>query len=273
MPIEKKIIYQKKWDSLIRSVSESAYDEAQKLLTKENANAVDKNGDCLLIIAARNDDYRMINYIMLKDADINARANDGRTALMVSSLMGHANAIATILKYEPELDLQDNHGDTAVNLAASKAEFGAFTWLMRAGANYVYCNKDGDNVIGHSIASKSPQMLEMLKAYEIVPHHYIPGANIKSKTTTKIDLEAIRRLKTTKTNDMDLEVDDKDDEIDMNIHTFKYIHLFFTAIIITSIYHWEVVGPFLHKYVITIGLTKAWEWTGIIFNEFLKIFF
>ena len=59
----------------------------------------------------------VIPLLLEADAQIDAQENSGRTPLMIASFGGKEAAVRELLKGNPNLDLKDNCGDTALDKA------------------------------------------------------------------------------------------------------------------------------------------------------------
>ncbi|NIM06561.1 MAG: ankyrin repeat domain-containing protein, partial [Deltaproteobacteria bacterium] len=52
-----------------------------------------------------------------RGADIDARDNDGKSALIMAALMGHADSVKLLLEKGADVNAHDNGGRTALSLA------------------------------------------------------------------------------------------------------------------------------------------------------------
>ncbi|MBI5232961.1 MAG: ankyrin repeat domain-containing protein, partial [Deltaproteobacteria bacterium] len=63
-----------------------------------------------LIEAAKAGDIEKAKHLLAKGADVNARRNDGATALMMASLQGHAEVVKGLLAKRADVNARRNDG-------------------------------------------------------------------------------------------------------------------------------------------------------------------
>ena len=256
--------YEKIFDPLIDAVTNSHYDQVEKLINKKNCNAVNSSGEYLIVIAGKNDDGRMIHMLCQYGADPNAQMQDGRTALMQIAIMENLMALDAILKNGAELDMSDNHNDTAVNLAVAHGKVASFVWLMREGASPTTRNNDNMNCIEHAKVNKSPDMIGALKAFEVVaPWWGLEGnLNVGNKIENyKINAPTPKpQKKSTNIQNIKKPTENKNDDEDT--HSFDTSHIYASAAIILCVIFWNDIGPYANEYIFSIP--------GKIWDAFLK---
>lgn len=94
--------------------------------------------------AALNGDFKSLDTIFRKGADINGLVADGSTALHIASYYGHADCVKFLLKHGARWDIKDRHGNMAVHLAAKKNHIPVIEMLVKYGT-YV---SDGGTGVG-----------------------------------------------------------------------------------------------------------------------------
>ena len=76
---------------------------------------------CLMKVASSNlsakEKVRMVDYLMDKGANINLQDNKGQTALIIAATKGVVAAVKELLKYKPNLKLKNKEGKTALEVA------------------------------------------------------------------------------------------------------------------------------------------------------------
>jgi len=72
---------------------------------------------------------------------------DGATALMCASAMGHPFAIQALLEAGAVVDSKDNHGDTALMCAGANGQESAIRLLLDAGAAVASKNNNGETAL------------------------------------------------------------------------------------------------------------------------------
>lgn len=86
---------------------------AERLLAQgADVNAV-KNGEPLLIMAARNGHIQVMKLLLNRGADVNARDDRGRTALMVAAGLSDPGMVRLLLSKGADVSARGNDGYTA----------------------------------------------------------------------------------------------------------------------------------------------------------------
>jgi ankyrin repeat protein len=94
-------------------------------------DSLQPEGPSGLFEAAVLGDHTAVRELLAKGADVNERAEDGRTALHVAAERGHERIVA-LLRNRPDADLnaKDSLGRTALTLAAFNGRLGAAEELL-----------------------------------------------------------------------------------------------------------------------------------------------
>ncbi len=127
-----------------------------KIYLKNGGNIyeMNKNGDPLLIYAAKNGNAVAVNLFIraIKKAkgDINARDAEGRTALMCASITGNTESVDLLIKAKAGINLTDKYGNTALILATKNGKIDVVKLLAGAGADLNIKNKDGHTALTES---------------------------------------------------------------------------------------------------------------------------
>ena len=87
-----------------------------------------------LIEAARKGDTEKVQALLAKDADVNAKAIYGTTALMFAALEGHPDTVQALLAKGADVNAKDNYGTTALITAKKKGHKEIVQLLKKAGA-------------------------------------------------------------------------------------------------------------------------------------------
>ena len=88
-----------------------------------------------LLEAVRSGDAEAVRALVSSGADPDARAPDGKTALMLAAEKGRAGAVQVLLDSGAKPDVQTLQGTTALGLAARNHQGEAVRLLLRAGSN------------------------------------------------------------------------------------------------------------------------------------------
>ena len=76
----------------------------------------------------------MVKALLAQGADINARENDGGTALIVATWLGHTDTVQVLLAQGADVDAKDNRGGTALMAAKREGHKEIVRILKEAGA-------------------------------------------------------------------------------------------------------------------------------------------
>jgi len=97
-----------------------------------DVNTVDREGNSLLMIAARNNNLDLARFLLDNRANPERRNPHGDSALMLAAMLGHQEMVALMLERKPEL----NHaGWNALHYAAFSGHAGTVALLVAAGSD------------------------------------------------------------------------------------------------------------------------------------------
>lgn len=105
---------------LFKGAEEGHADAAEVLLkNRADVNAKDNKGRTALMMAIRSDHADVAEVLLKNEADVNAKDNDGWTALMWAAIRGHADATEVLIKYGADVSAKDSYffGKTAIDYA------------------------------------------------------------------------------------------------------------------------------------------------------------
>ena len=88
-----------------------------------DVNARKENGWTALMIAAQKDHPEVIKALINSGADVNAREENGWTALMIAAQKDHPKVIKALIDGGADVNLKNNDGATAQMIAANKGYF------------------------------------------------------------------------------------------------------------------------------------------------------
>jgi ankyrin repeat protein len=120
---ERPALSKEEQDRLNANLLAAAYDGKTgdvKRLLKAGANiaAKDNNGRTALMHAAENGHTETCKFLLERNADIEAKDKNGRTALMHAAENGHTETCKLLLENNANLETKDNDGRTALMFAA-----------------------------------------------------------------------------------------------------------------------------------------------------------
>jgi ankyrin repeat protein len=134
---------------------------------------MDINGNTLLFQAATSNNINLISYLGDKKIiGINAKNNDGMTALHYAAISGKVKAMEALIKHGADINAKANDGRTALHYAASFGKVEAMEALMKLGADKNANANDGRTAL-HLVA-----YFGQVKEMEALINH---GADINVK--------------------------------------------------------------------------------------------
>jgi ankyrin repeat protein len=100
-----------------------------------------------LLDACRKGDSATVQQLLASGCDVNATCDaNGNTALAYAAIYGHCDIIDLLVPYA-EIDKSNQHGDTALILAAFNERTAAVKRLIACGANVNWNNTDGETAL------------------------------------------------------------------------------------------------------------------------------
>lgn len=100
-----------------------------------------------MIDAVVNDHLEKVERLCKNNCVVNCCQEDGTTALMVASQLGHYFATKALLKANAHKDKQDKKGETALMMACKNGHAQIAKLLLEHGANFALTNAEGINVL------------------------------------------------------------------------------------------------------------------------------
>lgn len=137
--------------------------ETLKLLLDKGANVNARNtfDASALLWSAR--DPEKARLLVERGADVNARSRQGRTPLMLASLLhGGSPVVAMLLDRGAKVNIQDTRGDTALGLAAGIGAVETMRFLLAHGADPKLANNKGEPPIILATKSKRAEAVRLL---------------------------------------------------------------------------------------------------------------
>lgn len=107
-------------------------------------------------------DDEIIEYLLVKGSDRNARDHEGKTPIMDAAILGRTDALKTLIELGALIDLPDIHGQTPLHVAAVLGRGSVVNILLRANAKVIAYDKTGCCVL-HDICNRGiVGMLEII---------------------------------------------------------------------------------------------------------------
>ena len=118
---------------------------------KANVNARTDSGDTPLTLAARNDHDNVV-HALLSDSQcpVDAKGQDGYSALHYSCKYGHVDIVKTLVKHKANVNTKTDSGDTPLTLAAINKHDNVVHALSDYNCEVLAKDKDSYNALLHS---------------------------------------------------------------------------------------------------------------------------
>jgi ankyrin repeat protein len=111
-----------------------------------DVNAKINNGWTALIYASRDGYTDVVKLLLDRGADVNMKNAIGWTALMAASANGHVEVVTLLLSKNPEVNTKDNNGRTAL-IYAQESKYSDIVQLLKESGAKEYLYQDVPNVI------------------------------------------------------------------------------------------------------------------------------
>lgn len=155
--------------ALIYASNEGVQDIVERLLAVEGVDVNVKNidGNTALLLAVDKSHGNFIRMLLDAGADVNVKNNNGRTALMIAILDGNSGIAELLLipRYEANVDIQDNDGNTALLHATINTQENRdllIRLLLIYDANVNIQNKKGETALICAIRKGSTDIIDEL---------------------------------------------------------------------------------------------------------------
>ena len=113
---------------------------------KANINARTDSGDIPLTLAARHGHSNVV-HALLSDSQcpVDAKSQNGYTALHCSSIYGHVDTVRTLVKHKADVNFRTFSGDTPLTLAARHGHDNVIRVLFGSQSRAKYCQNANDH--------------------------------------------------------------------------------------------------------------------------------
>lgn len=131
--------------------------------------------------AADKGDLRQIEALIASGVDVNAKDDNGITALMRAAWQGHDKVIDLLLSHKAALDAKDGFGWTAMMHAAQYNQMGATSQLLASGANAGLKNNDGETAFEIAYFNGHVELANSIRRHSDEKAHSIPSKGCGKK--------------------------------------------------------------------------------------------
>jgi ankyrin repeat protein len=129
---------------------------------KEQEN---KNGMTALMLAAGNDDSRIVQRLLDQGAQINAKDKKGQTALMLASMNAYLDTVEILLAGGADINVQNNNGATALTLAAMKGHTTMVKYLLDKNPDLTLKTNGGLTALDAAELNNQKKVVEILNQH------------------------------------------------------------------------------------------------------------
>ena len=112
--------------------------------------------------ASRYGHHQVVELLLSKDPDINIENNNGWTALMYASRYGHHQVVELLLSKDPDINIQDNDGWTALMDASCYGHHQVVELLLSKDPDINIQDNDGITALMFASANGHHQVVELL---------------------------------------------------------------------------------------------------------------
>jgi hypothetical protein len=138
----------------------------QELLTKgTDVNAKDHNGVTALIRASANGHMKVMELLLTNNADVNAKANNGVTALIAASQYEHVKVMELLLANNADVNANANNGVTALIVASKLWRMKAVELLLANNADVNAKDNAGRTPLFYAMKNGSKDIAALLRTH------------------------------------------------------------------------------------------------------------
>jgi ankyrin repeat protein len=121
---------------LIRASAYGHIDMVKKYIEDgADVNAKNDDGNTALMMASWNGHIEVVRFLLKNGADVNAKNNDDNTALQTASMNGRTETVAMLLNNGADVNMKDEEGTTALGAASEAGETEVVKLLLKNGAD------------------------------------------------------------------------------------------------------------------------------------------
>jgi ankyrin repeat protein len=114
------------------------------------------------LAAADNGDTAKVMEGLNQGIDVNVTDEHGQTALMLAADQGHIDTVNFLLQYRASLDLQNKLGGTALMMASFNGHLEVVTELLKAGANVNAEAKNGATALIQAVVKQNETAVQII---------------------------------------------------------------------------------------------------------------
>ncbi|KAK9443465.1 NACHT and Ankyrin domain protein [Metarhizium brunneum] len=148
--------------------SQRGFKEIVELLLEKSAdiNARESDGSTALMTATMNRHDTVMELLLAKNADINAKNIHGRTALCMAAGLGDEVVVKMLLEHKADVNAKDLCGKTALLIAAELGEEAIVKILLEHKANVNAQDKHGNTALLVATFAANYTLMQLLLAHD-----------------------------------------------------------------------------------------------------------
>jgi len=152
--------------SFLKAVKDGDGTKATEFLSKPGTTIVNTrdpaNGDTALHIVVKRKASDWMGFIIQKGANLDARDNEGNSALMDATRIGYAEGVDLLVKVGAAVDLANSRGETPLIAAVQNRDVACVRLLLAGGASPTVTDRIA-GMSAHDYASRDPRAGQILK--------------------------------------------------------------------------------------------------------------
>lgn len=125
-----------------------------------------KAGETLLMVSAREGHDEIVNTLILKGADVNAKSDQGHSAMTYASRYGHLSIVQYLLNHGAEVNISNNNGWTPLLKAARGGHLEVVEYLLAHDAELGSRNSGRLDALALAKRYKHKLVVNYLKGYK-----------------------------------------------------------------------------------------------------------
>ena len=153
--------------TLLLIAAEHGHKELVELLLKRGAeaDARDSGGGTALMVAAAKGHERVAEMLLRHGAGISLQDREGGNALMSAAAKGHERVVEMLIQHGAEINLQDSDGHTALMFATRYGHPAVVLRLLRTGADMTLRTEEGKTALQIAKEEGHTECVEAFRTY------------------------------------------------------------------------------------------------------------
>ncbi len=133
---------------LVSAMEDISFDKMSEALEKgADVNAKDENGNTALMGACKYGRTGVVQLLVKNGADVNIADEDGKTALMKACEQCHTDVARLLVRKGADVNVKDKYGDTALIKACKYGRTDVVRLLVRNGADVSVADERGKTAL------------------------------------------------------------------------------------------------------------------------------